>query len=170
MPIWRSFTRFVSRTSAFLFLTVLLTFVAFGQTAVDVNQGFPSEQLIEDVDFYVKNLEEAHVNPYAHISAKDFGARAEQIKSRIRMRGAMTQKEFWLLFTPLVSAIQDSHTVIADPRFFIKGENDSTKYFPIRTIYIDGKIVVKESFADEKIEKGAIITAINGVDSREIIR
>lgn len=170
MPICSRLTRFVSRTSAFLFLTVLFICTANAQTAFEVNQRFTPEQLVEDVDFYVRNLEEAHVDPYAHISAKDFQARAEQIKSRIRERGAMTQKEFWLLFTPLASAIRDSHSFVVDPRFFIKGENDTTKYFPVRTAYVDGKIVVEQSFADEKIEKGAIITVINGISSDEIIR
>lgn len=170
MSIWRQLTFPVSGINAFLFLTILFTCSAFGQPAIDVNQRFTPEQLIEDVDFYIKTLEEAHVNPYAHISAKEFQARANQIKSLIRERGAMTQKEFWLLFTPLASVIQDSHTFVVDPRFFIKGENDTTKYFPIRTVYVDGKIVVEQSFAGEKVEKGSVITAVNGISSREIIR
>jgi hypothetical protein len=170
MRIWTQLTFQVIQTKTLLFLIILFTCSAFGQTVFDGNQRFTPEQLIEDVDFYIKNLEEAHVNPYAHISAKEFQARANQIKSRIRERGAMTQKEFWLLFTPLVSAVQDSHSYVVEPRFFIKAEKDATKYFPIRTVYVDGKIVVEKSFADEKIEKGAVITSINGFKSDEIIQ
>ena len=170
MRIWTQLTYPVIQNKTLLFLIILFTCSAFGQSAVDVNQRFTPEQLIEDVDFYIKTLEEAHVNPYAHISAKEFQARANQIKSRIRERGAMTQKEFWLLFTPLVSAVQDSHSYVVEPRFSLKPEKDATKYFPIRTVYIDGKIVVEKSFADEKIEKGAVITSINGFKSSEIIQ
>jgi hypothetical protein len=162
--------RFASRISALLLLTVLSTGVLRAQASFDVNQQLSPEQLIADVDFYLKTLEEAHANPYAQISAKEFRARADEIKSRIRRQGAMTQKEFWLLFTRLVSAIQDSHSYVVDPRFFVKPEDDTTKYFPLRTVYIDGKIVVTASFADEKIEKGAVIEAINGTSSKELIR
>ncbi|HEX8194690.1 MAG TPA: S41 family peptidase [Pyrinomonadaceae bacterium] len=170
MRIWTQLTFSVIQTKTLLFLIILFTCSAFAQSAFDVNQRLTPEQLIEDVDFYIKTLEEAHANPYAHVSAKEFQARANQIKSRIHERGAMTQKEFWLLFTPLASLIQDSHTFVVDPRFFIKGENDTTKYFPIRTVYVDGKIVVEKSFASENVEKGSVITAINGISSREIIR
>ncbi|HLM01793.1 MAG TPA: S41 family peptidase [Pyrinomonadaceae bacterium] len=163
-------TYLVSRASVFLLFIVLSGYTLPAQSSFDANQPFTPEQLIEDVDFYLKTLEEAHVNPYAHISAKELRTRADDIKARIRRRGAMTQKEFWLLFTPLVSALQDSHSYVIDPRFFIKAENDTTKYFPIRTVYIDGKIVVENSFADEKVEKGAIITGINGISSKELIR
>ena len=163
-------SRFASQVGAFLLLTILPTVALRAQPSFDVNQQLSPDQLIADVDFYLKTLEEAHANPYAQISAKEFRARAEGIKSRIRRQGAMTQKEFWLLFTQLVSAIQDSHSYVVDPRFFIKPEDDTTKYFPLRTVYIDGKIVVKESFADQKIEKGSVIKAVNGISSDELIR
>lgn len=140
------------------------------QPSFDVNQRLTPEQLIEDVDFYLKTLEEAHINPYAHVSAGELRARADEIKAQVRRHGPMTRKEFWLLFMPLVSAIQDSHSYVIDPRFSVKPEDDPTKYFPVFTSYIDGKIVVKESFADERVERGAIITSINGVKSDELVR
>lgn len=161
---------FVYLIRTFSLLISLFVCSLQAQQTFDVNQPINPEQLIEDVDFYLKILEEAHINPFTQISAKQFRARADELKSRIRKRGAMTQKEFWLLFAPLVSAIEDSHTVIADPRFFIKAESDTTKYFPIKTVYIDGKIVVQNSFADEKIERGAVITAINGVSAEKILK
>lgn len=163
-------TYLVTRISIFLLVIVLSTSTLLAQSSIDVNQPLNPEQLIEDIDYYLKTLEEAHFNPYRHISAKEFRVRADDIKAHIRRQGTMTQREFWLLFTPLVSAIQDSHSFVVDPRFFIKAENDITKYFPLRTVYIDGKIVIKESFADQNIEKGATITAINGISSKELIR
>lgn len=138
------------------------------QTSVDVNHKFTSAQLIEDIDFYVKNLEETHIDPYIHISRKDWLARVADLKSRVAKQGAMTQYEFWRIFTPLVSSIQDKHTFIIDPRFFIP--NDPTKYLPVRAVYVDGKILVTDSFADAEIAKGAVITSINGIESEEFIR
>jgi hypothetical protein len=138
------------------------------QTPVDINERFTPQQLIEDVNFYVKTLEETHINPFVYISQKEWRAQADSIKSRIAQQGAMTQRDFWLLFAPLVSSLQDRHTFVVEPRFFIR--NDPTKYLPVRSVYVDGKIVVKSSVADVKVAKGAVITSINGVESREVVR
>lgn len=155
---------------SFLFAVVLSACTSWAQTSFDVSQRFSPEQLTEDVDFYLKTLDEAHINPYAHTPARELRALAEDIKARVRRQGPMTQKEFWLHFMPLVSAVQDSHSSIVDPRFQVKPEDDPTKYFPVFTVHIGGKIVVKDSFADEKLERGSIITGINGVKSEELIR
>ncbi|MDQ3712468.1 MAG: hypothetical protein M3388_09645 [Acidobacteriota bacterium] len=138
------------------------------QNSVDINRKFTPEQLIEDVDFYVKTIEETHINPYVYISRKDWLARANDIKSRIAKQGAMSQREFWLLFAPLVSAVQDKHTFIVHPRYFTT--NNPIKYLPVRVTYLDGKLVVTSSAAAEKIRKGAVITGINGISIEEVIR
>jgi hypothetical protein len=154
----------------FVVLTSLCVGSSAAQNSVDINQKFTPGQLIEDVDFYIKTIEETHINPYVYISRKDWLARTNDIKSRIAKQGAMTQREFWLLFAPLVSAIQDKHTFIVHPRFFLTNNSTITKYLPIRTVYLDGKLVVTRSVADEKIQKGAIITSINGIKSEKAIR
>jgi hypothetical protein len=151
-------------------LTALCAGGLAAQNSVDINQKFTPEQLIEDVDFYVKTIEETHINPYVYISRQDWLARANDIKSRIAKQGVMTQREFWLLFAPLVSAIQDKHTFIVHPRYFLTNNSTTTKYLPIRTVYLDGKLVVTRSVADEKIRKGAIITSINGIESEKAIQ
>jgi hypothetical protein len=80
----------------------------------------------------------------------------------------MDQKEFWLLFTPLVAAIGDSHSSVVDPRFFIK--NDRTEYFPIRAIYLDRRLIVDQSFADETIARGTVIKSVNGLTVDQILK
>ncbi|HEY9402005.1 MAG TPA: S41 family peptidase [Pyrinomonadaceae bacterium] len=124
--------------------------------------------MIEDVNFYVSTLEETHINPFVHISQEGWRAQAGDIKARIAQQGAMTQQEFWLLFAPLASLIQDRHTLVMEPRFFIP--NNPTKYLPVRTVYVDGKLVVTSSVADVQITRGAIITSINAVESGEVVR
>lgn len=160
--------QFLFQCFAFLIFVILFIRPSPAQTSVDINRKFTHEQLIEDVDFYVKTIEETHINAYVHISQADWRAQANAIKSCVAKQGAMTQHEFWLLFTPLVSAIQDKHTLVVDPRFFIA--NNPTKYLPVRAVYVDGRIVVTSSVADVKVTKGAVITSINGMKSQEIIR
>jgi hypothetical protein len=159
---------FTLQISTFLILTVLCVCALAAQSSVDVDRKFTPEQLINDVDFYVKTVEETHVSPFAHISRKQWRAQADDLRSRIAKQGAMTQQEFWLLFAPLVSSLADRHSVVMEPRFFIP--NNPTKYLPVRAVYVDGKIVVAGSVADVKITKGAVITSVNGINSKEVIR
>lgn len=161
---------FVFQIPMFFLLIALCPCSMRGKAPVDINRKFTPEQLIEDVNFYVKTLEETHINPFANVSAEKFRRQAESIKTRIRQQGPMTQKEFWRLFTPLVASIGDSHSFVVETRFFIKAEDDPMKYLPVRADYIDGKIFVTESFADEKIEKGSIITSINGIAAKDLLR
>lgn len=153
---------------AFLASIIWQASPALAQMPVDINQKFTAQQLTEDVNFYVKTLEETHINPFVYISQKEWRAQADSIKSRIAQQGGMTQRDFWLLFAPLVSSIQDRHTFVVEPRFFIP--HNPTKYLPIRAVYVDGKIVVTSSVADVEVEKGAVITSINGVEIREVVR
>jgi hypothetical protein len=157
--------------SACLFLAFVVVCVcpSTAQTPAAAHQKqFAPQQLIEDVDFYVKTLEETHIDPFVHISQKEFRARADGIKSRVAKQGAMTQQEFWLLFAPLVSSVQDGHTVVVEPRFFIP--NNPTKYLPVRAAYLNGELVVQHSVADEKVAKGSVITSVNGLKGADVIR
>ena len=161
-------TRFTSCICISVLLTIYHVCPAPAQTPIDIDRKFTPQQLIEDIDFYVRTMEETHINPFAHISQREWRARADDIKSRIAKQGAMTQQEFWLLFAPLVSSIQDRHTLVMEPRFFIS--NNPTKYLPVRAVYVDGKVAVTSSVADARIAKGAVVTSINGIKSEEVIR
>ena len=128
---------------------------------------FTPQQLIEDVDFYVKTLEETHINPFIYVTEKEWRAHVDKIKSQITEQRAMTREQFWLLLAPLVSSIQDGHTVIVEPRFLLR--NNTTKYLPIHTASVNGKVVVTSSVADVPIARGTVITSINGIDSDDVV-
>jgi len=162
------------RVLTLLLLTILVSSGAARPqvVAVDQNQRFTGEQLSEDLDFFLKTIGEAHFDPYTVTPEVEMRRRVEAVRAEVRRRGGaegMTQKEFWLLFLPLVSAIGDSHTYVADPRFFVKAGEDTTRYFPVRTEYVDGQIVVVRSIADEPVKPGAVITSINGTAAKEIV-
>ena len=128
---------------------------------------FTPQQLVDDVDFYVKTLEETHINPFIYVTEKEWRAHVDKIKSQITEQRAMTREQFWLLLAPLVSSIQDGHTVIVEPRFLLR--NNTTKYLPIHTAYVNGKVVVMRSVADVPIARGTVITSINGIDSDDVV-
>lgn len=153
------------------FLIVLLLCGASAtraQTSSPVNEKLTPQQLIQDLDFYVKTLRETHVDPFIHISEKEWLAHVEKIKSQIATQAGMTREEFWLLFAPLVSSIQDGHTFVDEPRFLSR--NATTRYLPFHTIYVNDKVVVTKSLAEVPIPPGTVITSINHVDSEQVIR
>ena len=150
-----------------IFALLVLPGFIFAQDSFDPFAKIAPERLIEDVDFYMKAVHEAHADPYRHISKEKLEKLAEAVKAEVRRKGAMNQKEFWVFFTPIVAALGDSHSMVIDPRFFIK--NDPTKYFPIRARYIDGKFVVNRSFTDEVIPRGTIIKSINGLTTNQVL-
>lgn len=138
------------------------------QTSAYSNEKLSPQQLIEDIDFYVKTLRETHINPFVYISENDWREHVDKLKAQITKQGAMSRDEFWLLFAPLVSSIQDAHTGVLEPRFLLR--NNTTKYLPVRTAYVNGKVVVTSSVADVPIAPAIVITSINHVNVEDVVR
>lgn len=137
-------------------------------TSSYINEKLTPQQLIEDVDFYVKTLKETHINPFIHISETEWRAQVDRIKSQITKQGAMTREDFWLIFAPLVSSLHDRHAVIVEPRFLL--QNNTTRYLPVRTAYLNRKVVVTSSVADVQIAPGTVITSINKMNAEDVVR
>ncbi|HEU4509539.1 MAG TPA: S41 family peptidase [Pyrinomonadaceae bacterium] len=157
------------RLSSILLLALIVCCVpAPASTSGYVNDKLTPEQLIEDVDFYVKTLQETHINPFVHVPEAEWRAQVDRIKSQITKQGAMTREDFWLIFAPLVSSLQDRHTVVVEPRFLL--QNNTTKYLPVRTVYLNRKLVVTSSVADVQIAPGTVITSINHMNAEDVVR
>ncbi|HEY6127117.1 MAG TPA: hypothetical protein VIW23_02940 [Candidatus Acidoferrum sp.] len=71
-------------------------------------------ELCADIDFYVLTLKQVYVKPWTQISESDYEKRITETKAFIARHDLMTQREFWLVFSPLVFAIGDSHRWIVD--------------------------------------------------------
>ena len=130
---------------------------------------FTPDELCSDVDFFVSTLDQMHVDPYSVVTRAEFRRRAEEIKTTVRHDGDMTQRDFWLLFAPLVNSIGDSHTFINDYDHKLL-DDPSLRFLPLFTEYRDGLLKVTESRADEQVAVGSVIKGVNGFSSEELLR
>jgi hypothetical protein len=165
--------RLIQRLNSILQIAVLAlilccVFPTPAYTSGYINEKLTPQQLLEDVDFYVKTLQETHINPFIHIPETEWRAQVDQIKSQITKQGTMTREDFWLIFAPLVSSLQDRHTVVVEPRFLL--QNNTTRYLPVRTVYLNRKVVVTSSVADVQIAPGTVITSINHMNAEDVVR
>jgi len=84
-----------------------------------------SEELVlNDIDFLVRTIEEAHPNPYCYISRKDFYANKDSVKQIINED--ITREKLYHSLTPLVNLLIDGHTQIKFPERSEGEDNKST--------------------------------------------
>jgi hypothetical protein len=129
------------------------------------------DKLKEDIDFFVRTLEEVHPDPYSLISKKAFYQKVKNLKESITE--PQTRRQFFVSFAPLVKSIQDGHTDVLRPRGELEGyRNTGGRFFPL-SVEIEGTqlfIVNNFSNSNTKITAGREIQAINGIPADSLVR
>ena len=136
----------------------------------EITEKIPAHQLHEDIDEFIKILEEVHVNPYMKINKDLFYQAAENLKKSIS--DSLNRQQFYQVFTPLVDLINDSHTGVKFPSGIWKHyqyEADGL-FFPmlIRTTK-DKRIIVEGDFSESNIPENTEILSINSMKAEAII-
>ena len=70
----------------------------------------PAETLRAQLDFIVQTIEEVHPDPYARVTEEVF--KGEVTRVRASLDRAMTSAQFYELVAPLVSSLEDDHTLL----------------------------------------------------------
>ncbi len=107
---------------------VLYAATGFGESQVqnqEPNQpgylsSIPPDKLIEDLDFLLKTIEEAHPNMYAYISGDKYVAIKRELYKHFDR--AMSVSEFYIFVHTAVACLKDSHTRVERPSNFIMPE------------------------------------------------
>ncbi len=126
--------------------------------------------LHNDIDEFVKILEEVHVNPYMKISKEEFYNAVDELKNSIN--DSLTRQQFYQVFTPLVDRLNDSHTGVKFPRGIWKHYQYESNglFFPMEiAVTQDKRIFIKHDFSEHNIPKETEILSINSVGARQII-
>lgn len=129
------------------------------------------ENLIEDIDFLVKTIEEVHPNPYTYIDKEVFYKELHNIRSKINE--PMNSIEFYKAIAPLVSLLKDGHTNVFIPNDLFNECLTFTgkRQFPLVVEIRDNKIFNKKSMIKEvDIPIGAEILSINDIKTEKIIK
>ena len=100
----------------------------------------PPETLRAQLDFIVQTIEEVHLDPYARISEEMFKGEVERV--RASLDESMTSAQFYELVAPLVSSLEDDHTLlfskeplnIPSETTFVCGEDSAPEFHIIRDV------------------------------------
>ncbi|RZT95742.1 C-terminal processing protease CtpA/Prc [Ancylomarina subtilis] len=141
-----------------LHLSLILIFLAgtlFGQ------KNFSAKEIQEDIDFFQKTLVEVHPNPFKTLSETSFNHQLELVINQLNY--PCSQKDFYLMFSPIVAKLGDAHTgVYYYPQNIL--------LFPLELKKVQNRIIISCNFTDNKsIQPGTELVAINDISTIEII-
>jgi C-terminal processing protease CtpA/Prc len=129
----------------------------------------PVNKLHEDMDYFLKIMEDVHVHPYL-ITSKDVFYK-EFKKTKAEITGPLTRKEFYQKLTPLVHLIKASHTSVNFPHeLFNDYKNSGGKFFPTDLeIDYDKKVFLKQDYSNKSLNPGTEIVSINGIKAVDMV-
>jgi len=121
-----------------------------------------TEEFLQDLDYYVNTIHEAHGDPFRMISEEDFDTKVKALRQYVleRTKGKISIVECFYYFQELAASIQDGHTKVYFP-------NHSWEYlepiFPFRLKLIEDEVYVIEKWGNDNIPKFAQIFDINQI-------
>ncbi|WP_372642180.1 S41 family peptidase [Ancylomarina sp.] len=136
----------------------------------EINEKVPAIKLLDDIDEFIKILEEVHVNPYMKISKEEFYNAAIELKNSIN--DSLTRQQFYQVFTPLVDLLNDSHSGVKFPSGIWRHYQYEANglFFPMEIeTTLDKRIFIKRDFSKNNIPEKTEIKSINSVKSEDII-
>ncbi len=136
----------------------------------EINEKIPAYKLHEDIDEFIRILEEVHVNPYMRIPKEEFYNAVDNLKKSIK--DSLTRQQFYQVFTPLVDTLNDSHTGVRFPSGiwkYYQYEADGL-FLPVDvTTTFDKRIFVKHDYSKNNLPPDTEILTINSIKSEDII-
>lgn len=123
---------------------------------------------VEDIDYFVKTLEDVHPNLYDRVSRKVFTDSVENLKRCIP--GSLGENELFLDISRLGALVQDGHTGNGYSYFMRRGNLLLRRIFPYKIKVEDDRIHVTGNYSyKDDIPAGSEIVRINGLTPREFI-
>lgn len=155
-----------AKTNLIIGILFLSVFSIFAQNNNE-HQLYQPVELIEDFDFMLKILEEAHPNLYAYISRDEFLEKANI--ARKALNKPLSKKDFYLAIAPIVASISDGHT---DVNFegYLEYYDSGGLVFPFSIKWINGHVYIRDIFSnDTAVATGTEIISINNVPIANIL-
>lgn len=136
-----------------------------------IGSNYSKQQLIADVAYMCKAMENVHPNLYHSITREEFRKVTDNI--RASFKDSMTITEAWPYFAKIVGAINEGHTSISFPDAFLnKLGADKILLFPIPIKEFDGEhLLVRFDVSDEQLlQPGDKIISINGIPAKSLVK
>lgn len=130
---------------------------------------YDKAEAIEDIDYFVKTLEDVHPNLYDRVSMKEFADSVENLKRRIP--GSREENELFMDISRLGAIVKDAHTGNGYSYFMRRGNLLLRRIFPYKIIVENDRIYVTGNYSyKDDIPTGSEILRINGLTPAEFIR
>lgn len=143
---------------------LLMTSISYGQPL----KVYSPEDLKSDLVFLKLQLENKHPNLYLYSDKKQIESAFDSIASNIKQ--AMFELDFYKQLSLISSIIKDGHTVILPSEGTRAYHNANSKFLPYKLRLCNNSLFVEQVLRDDmRLVEKTEITAINGVNSQEII-
>ncbi len=131
-----------------------------------LDKEFTPEEMIADLHFMLRTMEEVHPDLYFTMSQQKVNSLLKE--AELKIRSGINRAEFYEITAFLVAGIADDHTAIELPtERYQKNAETNGPVFPFEVSIENGRIAVKSSFSTNL--DGVEVLSINGVDSSEIL-
>jgi hypothetical protein len=120
-------------------------------------QEFLRQDLLDDVAIYYKTIKKEHVNPFIHITEKQFKKAFENLKS---LSPKLNDDQFLVGLLRLNALLKDEHTSI---------DLNEKEIFPIRFYWFEEGIIAVSVPMEDSAFAGSRLTAINNIEIDSVI-
>ena len=149
---------------------ILLLIVAFGaMTSMGVAQNisYSNKEVAADLEYLKTALEQNHPNLYTYSSKEQIDQWfATQIAT---LPNTISEKEAFKIVTSISPVLKDGHSYIYPSAQHLERFFSSAPLFPLDVFLIQDSLVVVGNLSDEQnIPLGAVLTKINGVETKDI--
>lgn len=147
----------------FYFICLLLGLT----TAAGGQEKFSGEQLRHDADELYRTILDVHPYMFTAISREAFEREHQALKEELK--DSMTAFDFYRLFAPLVSKLEDGHTELHYPVELAVRQNIPVFPYTFTVGKADTTLVIRGGLEGSPLRPGARIVSIDGIPAGELI-
>ena len=148
----------------------LFAFLSIPAIAQKSEVKFGQHQILEDLDYLNKSLQDAHYNLYAYTSKEDFSKNYQEVKKSIT-QDSVTLLQATTIFQKVISIVHNGHTEIDFPgaSYGAYAYSGGT-LFPLEIAFENNKSLIRKNFSgNPDIKVGSEILSINGTLMKDVL-
>lgn len=151
-------------------LTILCMLFMFLAYPLGAQNQFSKSEVLEDLDFLKRSLEDTHYNLYAYTPKVEFIQNSDEVRASIE-KDSLSLLEATNLFQRVISKANNGHTEIIFPiSSYIEFAQGGGTVFPLEVAFESGKALVRKNWsANPKINAGDEILSIDGRSMENIL-